>query len=55
MPQLNPAPWFSTTTFSWFIFMTLIPPKVIEYIFPKKPAPKTTQKPKTEPWGWPWH
>nr|YP_009024638.1 ATP synthase F0 subunit 8 [Selar crumenophthalmus]AHN13420.1 ATP synthase F0 subunit 8 [Selar crumenophthalmus] len=54
MPQLNPAPWFAILTFSWLIFLTVIPPKVMAHTFPNEPAPQSTGKPKAEPWTWPW-
>nr|YP_006303557.1 ATP synthase F0 subunit 8 [Opistognathus jacksoniensis]AEK53149.1 ATP synthase F0 subunit 8 [Opistognathus jacksoniensis]QUJ18226.1 ATP synthase protein 8 [Opistognathus aurifrons] len=55
MPQLNPAPWFAILVFSWLIFLTVIPPKVLSHLFPNEPSPQNTEKPKTEPWNWPWH
>nr|WNH17295.1 ATP synthase F0 subunit 8 [Decapterus punctatus] len=54
MPQLNPAPWFAILTFSWLIFLTVIPPKVMAHTFPNEPAPQSAEKPKTSPWTWPW-
>nr|AIC78702.1 ATPase8 [Profundulus hildebrandi]AIC78703.1 ATPase8 [Profundulus hildebrandi]AIC78704.1 ATPase8 [Profundulus hildebrandi] len=55
MPQLNPAPWFLILVFSWFIFLTVIPSKVLAHNFPNDPALHTKQKPQTESWNWPWH
>nr|YP_009348113.1 ATP synthase F0 subunit 8 [Bolbometopon muricatum]APW83531.1 ATP synthase F0 subunit 8 [Bolbometopon muricatum] len=55
MPQLNPAPWLTILVFSWLIFLTLLPPKVLSHNFPSDPASQNTKKPKTEPWNWPWH
>nr|YP_010439817.1 ATP synthase F0 subunit 8 [Hyporhamphus paucirastris]UTC34213.1 ATP synthase F0 subunit 8 [Hyporhamphus paucirastris] len=55
MPQLNPGPWFAILVFSWFIFLTLIPPKVLAHTFPNNPTSQAMEKPKTEPWTWPWH
>nr|WPM97896.1 ATP synthase F0 subunit 8 [Maurolicus muelleri]BBG74439.1 ATPase subunits 8 [Maurolicus muelleri] len=54
MPQLNPAPWFFILTFSWLVFLTVIPPKVLAHTFPNEPA-LDTKKVKAEPWNWPWH
>nr|YP_002154508.1 ATP synthase F0 subunit 8 [Hyporhamphus sajori]BAG69211.1 ATPase subunit 8 [Hyporhamphus sajori] len=54
MPQLNPAPWFAILVFSWFIFITFIPPKVLAHNFPGTPTSQAIEKPKTEPWDWPW-
>uniref|UniRef100_UPI0030032A9E ATP synthase F0 subunit 8 n=1 Tax=Coptodon camerunensis TaxID=1628151 RepID=UPI0030032A9E len=55
MPQLNPAPWFAILIFSWLVFLTVIPPKVLAHTFPYDPALQSTEKPKTDPWTWPWH
>nr|YP_009344666.1 ATP synthase F0 subunit 8 [Chaetobranchopsis bitaeniatus]ALR68880.1 ATP synthase F0 subunit 8 [Chaetobranchopsis bitaeniatus] len=55
MPQLNPHPWFIILTFSWMIFLVMIPPKVLAHSFPNEPALQNTKNPKTEPWNWPWH
>nr|YP_010956358.1 ATP synthase F0 subunit 8 [Synodus macrops]WMY89451.1 ATP synthase F0 subunit 8 [Synodus macrops]WNV64237.1 ATP synthase F0 subunit 8 [Synodus macrops] len=54
MPQLNPAPWFMIMLFSWAIFLTLIPPKVIGHAFPNEPSPEAANAMKTQPWTWPW-
>nr|AFJ67842.1 ATP synthase subunit 8 [Triportheus albus] len=55
MPQLNPAPWFAILVFSWVIFLTIIPSKVLKHIFNNEPKTLNVTKPKTEPWNWPWH
>nr|YP_514582.1 ATP synthase F0 subunit 8 [Kneria sp. SL-2004]BAE79972.1 ATPase subunits 8 [Kneria sp. SL-2004] len=55
MPQLNPAPWFTILLFSWLVFLTVIPPKVMKFTFNNEPAPTSTKKSPTEPWNWPWH
>nr|AEL32705.1 ATPase8 [Prochilodus lineatus] len=55
MPQLNPAPWFAILVFSWLVFLTIIPSKVLKYTFTNEPTALSTEKPKTEPWNWPWH
>nr|WNH37476.1 ATP synthase F0 subunit 8 [Synodus saurus] len=54
MPQLNPAPWFSILLFSWLIFLTVIPPKVIGHTFPNEPLTRTADAMKPSPWTWPW-
>nr|UFP05624.1 ATP synthase F0 subunit 8 [Paedocypris progenetica] len=54
MPQLNPAPWFAILLFSWLIFLTIIPTKVIKHITVNEPAPVSTKKQETQPWDWPW-
>nr|NP_740066.1 ATP synthase F0 subunit 8 [Caranx melampygus]YP_009234291.1 ATP synthase F0 subunit 8 [Caranx tille]YP_010172991.1 ATP synthase F0 subunit 8 [Caranx crysos]WNH17165.1 ATP synthase F0 subunit 8 [Caranx sexfasciatus]WNH19479.1 ATP synthase F0 subunit 8 [Caranx caballus]AHA41592.1 ATP synthase F0 subunit 8 [Caranx melampygus]AMB65159.1 ATP synthase F0 subunit 8 [Caranx tille]QSH90817.1 ATP synthase F0 subunit 8 [Caranx crysos] len=54
MPQLNPAPWFAILTFSWLIFLTVLPSKVMSHTYPNEPTPQSTEKPKTEAWSWPW-
>nr|YP_010379948.1 ATP synthase F0 subunit 8 [Scomberoides lysan]UDF87770.1 ATP synthase F0 subunit 8 [Scomberoides lysan] len=55
MPQLNPAPWFAILAFSWLIFLTIIPQKVLSHNFNNEPAPQSAQKPATQAWDWPWH
>nr|QWX20938.1 ATP subunit 8 [Apogonichthyoides taeniatus] len=55
MPQLNPAPWFMTLVFTWLVFLTIIPPKILAHNFPNDPTPQAAQKPKTGSWGWTWH
>nr|AAP75157.1 ATP synthase 8 [Amphiprion allardi]AAP75159.1 ATP synthase 8 [Amphiprion allardi] len=55
MPQLNPAPWFAILVFSWLVFLTVIPPKVLAHIFSNEPTHQSTEKPKTDSWTWPWH
>nr|YP_010701771.1 ATP synthase F0 subunit 8 [Malacosteus niger]WCK11525.1 ATP synthase F0 subunit 8 [Malacosteus niger] len=54
MPQLNPAPWLAIFTFSWLIFLVLIPPKVLAQSFLNEPVVETKHT-KTNPWNWPWH
>nr|YP_009059857.1 ATP synthase F0 subunit 8 [Cyclopsetta fimbriata]BAP58942.1 ATPase subunit 8 [Cyclopsetta fimbriata] len=54
MPQLDPAPWFLTLVFSWVVFLTIIPAKVLGHTFPNEPSPQATQETKTQPWAWPW-
>nr|YP_008239292.1 ATP synthase F0 subunit 8 [Micropercops swinhonis]AGQ17396.1 ATP synthase F0 subunit 8 [Micropercops swinhonis] len=55
MPQLIPAPWLIILLFTWFVFLTILPPKVLAHTFPNVPSPQSTQKPKKEPWTWLWH
>nr|WNH22782.1 ATP synthase F0 subunit 8 [Yarrella blackfordi] len=54
MPQLNPAPWLAILVFSWLVFLTIIPPKILAHTFPNEPT-LDTEETKTEPWNWPWH
>nr|AIT59270.1 ATP synthase F0 subunit 8 [Mugil cephalus]BAB70187.1 ATPase subunit 8 [Mugil cephalus] len=55
MPQLNPAPWLLILLFSWLIFLTIIPPKILSHTSPNEPAHQSAEKPKTEVWTWPWY
>nr|YP_007026203.1 ATP synthase F0 subunit 8 [Neosalanx taihuensis]YP_009121437.1 ATP synthase F0 subunit 8 [Neosalanx tangkahkeii]AFU89132.1 ATP synthase F0 subunit 8 [Neosalanx taihuensis]AJF41796.1 ATP synthase F0 subunit 8 [Neosalanx tangkahkeii]AZM32458.1 ATP synthase F0 subunit 8 [Neosalanx taihuensis] len=55
MPQLNPAPWFAILMFSWLVFLTVIPPKILGHIFPNEPTIQSAKKANPEPWNWPWH
>nr|YP_010242270.1 ATP synthase F0 subunit 8 [Torpedo marmorata]QTJ25403.1 ATP synthase F0 subunit 8 [Torpedo marmorata] len=54
MPQLNPNPWFLIFIFSWFFFLFVMTQKVLSYLFNKEPMLKNAEKPKPEPWNWPW-
>nr|ADX31727.1 ATPase subunit 8 [Craterocephalus amniculus] len=55
MPQLNPSPWFALLVFTWLIFLIIIPPKVLAHVSPNEPTTHSAEKPKTQPWNWPWH
>nr|QUJ18340.1 ATP synthase protein 8 [Plectroglyphidodon johnstonianus] len=55
MPQLNPTPWFPILVLSWLAFLIILPPKVLAHVFPNEPTPQSAEKPKTEPWTWPWY
>nr|YP_010503087.1 ATP synthase F0 subunit 8 [Hemigrammus armstrongi]UXD78970.1 ATP synthase F0 subunit 8 [Hemigrammus armstrongi] len=55
MPQLILKPWFITLVFSWLIFLTIIPAKVMKYNFNNEPETPSTLKLKTNAWGWEWH
>nr|YP_008758450.1 ATP synthase F0 subunit 8 [Notorynchus cepedianus]BAO02730.1 ATP synthase F0 subunit 8 [Notorynchus cepedianus] len=54
MPQLNPHPWFIILMFSWMIFLSIMPKKIMHHLFNDNPMPKNIKKPKPEPWNWPW-
>nr|YP_009117090.1 ATP synthase F0 subunit 8 [Pelotretis flavilatus]AGI78925.1 ATP synthase F0 subunit 8 [Pelotretis flavilatus] len=54
MPQLNPSPWFAILVFSWLIFLTIIPMKIIKHIFPNAMTALSTKAPITMTWYWPW-
>nr|NP_443597.1 ATP synthase F0 subunit 8 [Beryx splendens]YP_003434420.1 ATP synthase F0 subunit 8 [Beryx mollis]ABI85283.1 ATP synthase F0 subunit 8 [Beryx mollis]ABK92194.1 ATP synthase F0 subunit 8 [Beryx splendens]BAB70291.1 ATPase subunit 8 [Beryx splendens] len=54
MPQLNPAPWFAILIFSWLIFLTFLPPKVLAHTFPNELTTQSTESPNTQAWNWPW-
>nr|WNH20286.1 ATP synthase F0 subunit 8 [Brachysomophis crocodilinus] len=55
MPQLNPAPWFMILMFSWAIFLTILPTKIMGHISNNEPNPQTAKKPQLNPWTWPWY
>nr|YP_010379922.1 ATP synthase F0 subunit 8 [Forcipiger flavissimus]ABA11386.1 ATPase subunit 8 [Forcipiger flavissimus]ABA11388.1 ATPase subunit 8 [Forcipiger flavissimus]ABA11390.1 ATPase subunit 8 [Forcipiger flavissimus]ABA11392.1 ATPase subunit 8 [Forcipiger flavissimus]ABA11394.1 ATPase subunit 8 [Forcipiger flavissimus] len=55
MPQLDPAPWFKILVLSWFIFLTVIPPKIMAQVYPNELNPLGTKKPETKAWVWPWY
>nr|YP_010451258.1 ATP synthase F0 subunit 8 [Phoxocampus belcheri]UTV01065.1 ATP synthase F0 subunit 8 [Phoxocampus belcheri] len=54
MPQLNPSPWFAILVFTWLVFLTIIPPKVLSHKFPNEPNPQSTKASKMTPWTWQW-
>nr|YP_010956683.1 ATP synthase F0 subunit 8 [Citharichthys cornutus]WMY89776.1 ATP synthase F0 subunit 8 [Citharichthys cornutus] len=55
MPQLNPAPWFAILTFTWLVFLTIIPTKIMAHLYPNEPTPPNLEKTKTQSWNWQWH
>nr|ATU84795.1 ATP synthase F0 subunit 8 [Ictalurus punctatus] len=55
MPQLNPAPWFAILVFSWLIFLTVIPNKVLNHTFTNEVTTLSAEKLKSDTWNWPWH
>nr|NP_818869.1 ATP synthase F0 subunit 8 [Corydoras rabauti]YP_009861046.1 ATP synthase F0 subunit 8 [Corydoras sterbai]YP_009868905.1 ATP synthase F0 subunit 8 [Corydoras trilineatus]YP_010705395.1 ATP synthase F0 subunit 8 [Corydoras cruziensis]YP_010833205.1 ATP synthase F0 subunit 8 [Corydoras julii]QGW14837.1 ATP synthase F0 subunit 8 [Brochis multiradiatus]QKI32074.1 ATP synthase F0 subunit 8 [Corydoras sterbai]QKJ80175.1 ATP synthase F0 subunit 8 [Corydoras trilineatus]WCQ82896.1 ATP synthase F0 len=55
MPQLNPAPWFFILVFTWLIFLTIIPYKILNHTFTNDMNPISTESLKTDTWNWPWH
>nr|WNH22392.1 ATP synthase F0 subunit 8 [Harengula humeralis] len=55
MPQLNPAPWFLIFVFSWLVFLTVIPPKVLAHTFNNQPAAGGPEKVNPDSWNWPWY
>nr|YP_010318840.1 ATP synthase F0 subunit 8 [Schilbe grenfelli]UMB50719.1 ATP synthase F0 subunit 8 [Schilbe grenfelli] len=55
MPQLNPAPWFAILVFSWLIFLTVIPTKVMNHTFTNEVTTLSSEKLKSDTWNWPWH
>nr|YP_009045904.1 ATP synthase F0 subunit 8 [Gadopsis marmoratus]YP_009058376.1 ATP synthase F0 subunit 8 [Gadopsis bispinosus]WJQ22132.1 ATP synthase F0 subunit 8 [Gadopsis bispinosus]WJQ22158.1 ATP synthase F0 subunit 8 [Gadopsis marmoratus]WJQ22171.1 ATP synthase F0 subunit 8 [Gadopsis marmoratus]CDR98387.1 ATP synthase F0 subunit 8 [Gadopsis marmoratus]BAP40379.1 ATPase subunit 8 [Gadopsis bispinosus] len=55
MPQLNPTPWFTIMITSWAILLIIMPTKIMAHNFPNAITTQSTEKPKTEPWNWPWH
>nr|AMF83616.1 ATP synthase F0 subunit 8 [Selaroides leptolepis] len=54
MPQRNRAPSFAFLTYSWVIFLTVLPSKVMPHTYPYEPTRQSTYNPKTEAWTWPW-
>nr|YP_009311116.1 ATP synthase F0 subunit 8 [Garra congoensis]BAV69720.1 ATPase subunit 8 [Garra congoensis] len=54
MPQLNPNPWFAILTFSWLIFLIIIPAKILNHTSPNEPNLMNAEKHKTESWDWSW-
>nr|YP_010503113.1 ATP synthase F0 subunit 8 [Hemigrammus ocellifer]UXD78996.1 ATP synthase F0 subunit 8 [Hemigrammus ocellifer] len=55
MPQLVLKPWFMIFLFSWAVFLTIIPNKIMKYYYNNEPKMASTQKPGVEAWNWLWH
>nr|NP_937925.1 ATP synthase F0 subunit 8 [Hiodon alosoides]YP_004221893.1 ATP synthase F0 subunit 8 [Hiodon tergisus]BAC24001.1 ATPase subunits 8 [Hiodon alosoides]BAJ54211.1 ATPase subunits 8 [Hiodon tergisus] len=55
MPQLNPAPWFLILLFSWLVFLTIIPTKIMGHSFTNEPTTRTAKETHLTSWTWPWH
>nr|WNH22457.1 ATP synthase F0 subunit 8 [Citharichthys spilopterus]WNH37981.1 ATP synthase F0 subunit 8 [Paralichthyidae sp.] len=55
MPQLDPAPWFSTLALSWLTLLTIIPMKIMGFEYPNETSPRNAWKTNTCLWTWPWH
>nr|ABO38890.1 ATPase subunit 8 [Amphiarius rugispinis] len=54
MPQLNPTPWLAILVFSWLIFLTVIPPKILNHTFTND-ITSNTKNLKSTPWNWLWY
>nr|YP_004465284.1 ATP synthase F0 subunit 8 [Microdevario nanus]BAK23073.1 ATPase subunit 8 [Microdevario nanus] len=54
MPQLNPNPWFAILVFSWIIFLTVIPTKIMNHIQLNDPILIDAKEHKKDSWNWPW-
>nr|AAT81534.1 ATP synthase subunit 8 [Notarius bonillai] len=54
MPQLNPTPWLTILLFSWLIFLTVIPPKIMSHTFTNDTT-LSTKNLKSTPWDWLWY
>nr|AAP92016.1 ATPase 8 [Serranus baldwini]AAP92018.1 ATPase 8 [Serranus baldwini]WNH21911.1 ATP synthase F0 subunit 8 [Serranus baldwini] len=54
MPQLNPSPWFAIMVFSWMVFLTVIPPKIMSHTFLNEPSSRSAKKSDQNNWSWPW-
>nr|ACN11787.1 ATP synthase subunit 8 [Cephalocassis melanochir] len=55
MPQLNPTPWLAILVFSWLVFLTVIPPKILNHTFTNDITTLSTKDLQSDTWNWPWH
>nr|AAS49218.1 ATPase 8 [Rhadinocentrus ornatus]AAS49220.1 ATPase 8 [Rhadinocentrus ornatus]AAS49222.1 ATPase 8 [Rhadinocentrus ornatus]AAS49224.1 ATPase 8 [Rhadinocentrus ornatus]AAS49226.1 ATPase 8 [Rhadinocentrus ornatus] len=55
MPQLKVKPWFPILALIWFIFLTILPRKVLAYSYPNRFSPQTPGDLVSSPWTWWWH
>nr|YP_010127188.1 ATP synthase F0 subunit 8 [Quasipaa exilispinosa]AGU46637.1 ATP synthase F0 subunit 8 [Quasipaa exilispinosa]QPO07314.1 ATP synthase F0 subunit 8 [Quasipaa exilispinosa] len=53
MPQLLPSPWFFIFVFTWFIFISLAPQKILSHSFLNEPTLKFAKTTK-HTWTWLW-
>nr|YP_001491504.1 ATP synthase F0 subunit 8 [Chaetodontoplus septentrionalis]BAF80419.1 ATPase subunit 8 [Chaetodontoplus septentrionalis] len=54
MPQLNPRPWMAILMFTWVVFLTVIPTKIIEHCFPNEQIDSAPMFSEPDTWLWPW-
>nr|AMD83782.1 ATPase subunit 8 [Hemipsilichthys nimius] len=54
MPQLNPTPWLTILVYSWLIFITVIPHKILNHTFTNELNPINPKKLESTTWNWPW-
>nr|YP_009178168.1 ATP synthase F0 subunit 8 [Meda fulgida]AJW75459.1 ATP synthase F0 subunit 8 [Meda fulgida] len=54
MPQLNPSPWFAILVFTWIIFLTIVPTKVLNHLTPNGLVLVEEEEYKNKYWNWPW-
>nr|YP_009059870.1 ATP synthase F0 subunit 8 [Laeops lanceolata]YP_010485778.1 ATP synthase F0 subunit 8 [Laeops kitaharae]UVW81924.1 ATP synthase F0 subunit 8 [Laeops kitaharae]BAP58955.1 ATPase subunit 8 [Laeops lanceolata] len=55
MPQLNPNPWFIILIFSWSVFLSIVPSKVLAHTTPNEPQTQDSATPQKATWNWPWY
>nr|YP_009707746.1 ATP synthase F0 subunit 8 [Grammatobothus polyophthalmus]QES95364.1 ATP synthase F0 subunit 8 [Grammatobothus polyophthalmus] len=55
MPQLNPAPWLMILLFSWLVFLTIVPNKVMMYTSPNEITTQDEKLLGKNLWNWPWY
>nr|AFC39484.1 ATP synthase F0 subunit 8 [Tarentola mauritanica] len=53
MPQLNPAPWFTTLLTLWLLFMLVLKPGLLMFTRLKPPTPHPNKQ-RSHHWNWPW-
>nr|YP_010426212.1 ATP synthase F0 subunit 8 [Geoclemys hamiltonii]USL48208.1 ATP synthase F0 subunit 8 [Geoclemys hamiltonii]WBR37755.1 ATP synthase F0 subunit 8 [Geoclemys hamiltonii] len=54
MPQLSLDPWFLVLSFSWFMYILILQPKISFYLTPNNPTNKNNKATNTNSWTWPW-
>nr|WNH21326.1 ATP synthase F0 subunit 8 [Sebastapistes coniorta] len=54
MPQLDPKPWLLILLFSWMCFLTILPPKIMSYLFSNPTKTRPAGKDTKNAWTWPW-
>nr|YP_010948211.1 ATP synthase F0 subunit 8 [Zenopsis conchifer]WMI35278.1 ATP synthase F0 subunit 8 [Zenopsis conchifer] len=55
MPQLNPTPWLMILLFSWMVFLTFVPPKILAHTLPNESVSQDSKTDLAHSWNWPWY
>uniref|UniRef100_UPI0030E38492 ATP synthase F0 subunit 8 n=1 Tax=Megalechis thoracata TaxID=245781 RepID=UPI0030E38492 len=54
MPQLDPTPWFPILLLSWFMLLTIVTNKTLNYTVTNNIGPLNPHNLETKTWEWTW-